>query len=67
MGKCEWVQDHNSKVWHWYGCGHNAYSACGLIPISGSPFVSELIPSWENVVVCEECEEHFRNKQLNVY
>jgi hypothetical protein len=57
-----WVQDHHTKVWHWYGSGHRAYAACGLPPIPGSPLVWGPMPNWgfrdgfPEPLICQMCK-----------
>jgi hypothetical protein len=61
-----WVQEHHSKVWHWYGCGHYAYSACGKPPIPGSPLVYHKAPDWETALICVGCEEFWKCSTSNL-
>ena len=62
----EWVQDHFDKIWHWYGCGQYAYSACGKPPIPGTPYVYHTIPDWHDLdldgFVCKRCIEFWNIK-----
>lgn len=69
----EWIQEHTGPnysipqeekgVWHWYGCGHWAYSSCGRRPIPGSPYVYKTIPDWDDAIVCGKCVENWNMYQ----
>jgi len=51
-----WVKDNADKLWHFYGSGHFAYSACGRPSVPGTPLVDKDIPEHH---VCKECAKQW--------